>query len=428
MKIKKTLLSTIVISCLLVSFTGLGFTKNIVYPTTFGAKGDNKTDNAKYIQEAVDQCYLKGGGTVILEKGIFLSSPIILKSNVHLKIDKTAILKAVDYKTYPNNSNPSNFISAEKSSNIAIYGGGKIEGNGSNWWKVFKKLKTNGKEIKRPRLIYFTDCNNIIFNNLTLVDSPSFHIVPHGCNNVLISNITINSDSRSPNTDGIDPSHSSNVLIYKCRISTGDDNIAIKAEYGKSQNIYVVDTDFGHGHGMSIGSETNFGISNVIVYNCRFNNTTNGIRIKSPQGSGGKVENIFYIDIKMDNVHTALEISSYYPESKIPFPKSTENENDNNQKILDVRNILFSNIYAKNVLKHGGYITATPQIHAENIILNNVTMEIKGKGLEIENANVYFKNVNFISNGSDELLLGENATITYLPPFIIPKNILVFFK
>lgn len=428
MKINKTLLITIGISCLLVSFTTLSFSKNIVYPTTFGAKGDNKTDNAKYIQTAIDQCYNKGGGTVVLEKGIFLSSPIILKSNVHLKIDQNAVLKAVDYEKYPNNSNPSNFISAEKSSNISIYGGGKIDGNGSDWWKIFKEAKIDKKEIKRPRLIYFTNCTNVVFNNLTLLDSPSFHIVPHGCSNVLISNITINSDSKSPNTDGIDPSHSSNVLIYKCRISTGDDNIAIKAEYGKSQNIYVLDTDFGHGHGMSIGSETNFGVSNVIVYNCRFNNTTNGIRIKSPQGSGGKVENIFYIDIKMDNVQTALEISSYYPESKIPFPKSIENENDNNQKILDVRNILFSNIYAKNVLKHGGYITATPQIHAENIILNNVTMELKDEGLEIENANVYFKNVIFIASRKNELLLGENAAITYLPPLIIPKNILDFFR
>ncbi|MEI9962608.1 MAG: glycosyl hydrolase family 28 protein [Limisphaerales bacterium] len=98
----------------------------------------------------------------------------------------------------------------------------------------------------------------------------------------------------------------------------GDDNIAIKA--GKKiagrefacENITVSDCTFVHGHGMSIGSETGGGVRNVIVKNCTFENTENGIRIKSQAGKGGIVENISYSDITMKNVDPAITFTCYY--------------------------------------------------------------------------------------------------------------------
>jgi polygalacturonase len=40
--------------------------------------------------------------------------------------------------------------------------------------------------------------------------------------------VTIQAPPDSPNTDGIDPSHSRNVTISNCAIDTGGDNIAIQ--------------------------------------------------------------------------------------------------------------------------------------------------------------------------------------------------------
>ncbi len=105
--------------------------------------------------------------------------------------------------------------------------------------------------------------------------------------------MTVLAPERAANTDAIDPSGCKNVLITKCRIDVGDDNIAIKA--GKKiagrefacENITVSDCTFVHGHGMSIGSETGGGVRNVVVKNCTFENTENGIRIKSQAGQGG---------------------------------------------------------------------------------------------------------------------------------------------
>ena len=144
--------------------------------------------------------------------------------------------------------------------------------------------------------------------NVTIKDSPKFHLVPTDCDGVIISNVTITAPEHAANTDAIDPSISRNVLITKCRIDVGDDNVAIKSgrkvdgrEFA-CENITVSDCTFQHGHGMSIGSETSGGVRNVQVRNCTFEGTENGIRIKSQRGKGGVVENVSYSDITMKDV------------------------------------------------------------------------------------------------------------------------------
>lgn len=111
--------------------------------------------------------------------------------------------------------------------------------------------------------------------------------------------------------------------ITDCLIDTGDDNIAIKS--GKvipehpgagAEDIVITGCTFRHGHGVSIGSETNGGVKNVRVHNCKFENTTNAIRIKSYRGRGGEVSDIPYSDLTMEGVNPAIVITAYYP--KIP--------------------------------------------------------------------------------------------------------------
>ncbi|MFP4897600.1 glycosyl hydrolase family 28 protein, partial [Paraburkholderia sp. EG304] len=68
------------------------------------------------------------------------------------------------------------------------------------------------------------------------------------------------------NTDGFDPAQSRNVLLAYSYISTGDDHVAIKARASPgSKNLMFAHNHFYYGHGMSIGSETNAGISNVAI-------------------------------------------------------------------------------------------------------------------------------------------------------------------
>jgi polygalacturonase len=63
---------------------------------------------------------------------------------------------------------------------------------------------------------------------------------------------------------------------------------------------------------MSIGSETNSGVSNVLVTDLTLDGADNGIRIKSDASRGGKVETIRYENICIKNVDNPLVFDAYY--------------------------------------------------------------------------------------------------------------------
>jgi polygalacturonase len=100
------------------------------------------------------------------------------------------------------------------------------------------------------------------------------------------------------NTDGIDPGHGSkNITITRSFIRTGDDNVAIKGGPGGVTNMTVSHNHFYWGHGMSIGSETNGGVSKIRIFDLSLDGSDNGLRIKSNASLGGLVENVVYNDV-----------------------------------------------------------------------------------------------------------------------------------
>jgi polygalacturonase len=114
---------------------------------------------------------------------------------------------------------------------------------------------------------------------------------------------------------GIDPSGAKNGLFAYNKISTGDDNIALKGSGPLMDNIVVAHNHFGRGHGMSIGSETYGGVQNVKVCDLSLDGTTNGLRIKSDSSRGGLVQNVSYTNVCMRNVSHPLVFDPYYSSS-----------------------------------------------------------------------------------------------------------------
>ena len=60
------------------------FTEYTVSITDFGAVNDGQTLNTKAITDAINEVNKKGGGKIIIPRGLWLTGPIILKSNINL--------------------------------------------------------------------------------------------------------------------------------------------------------------------------------------------------------------------------------------------------------------------------------------------------------------------------------------------------------
>jgi polygalacturonase len=255
-----------------------------------------------------------------------------------------------------------------------------------------------------------------VVRDVTIQNSPKFHLVPTECDDVLITNVTILAPERAANTDAIDPSVSRRVTITKCLIDVGDDNVAVKS--GKRldgrefavEDLTIMDCTFKHGHGMSIGSETVGGVKNVVMRNCTFEDTDNGIRIKSDRKRGGTVENFLCENITMKNVRGAITITSYYP--RIPATDEAQPVTDTTPKY---RNITLRNI-SGNSIKSAGVIVGLPESHIENVLLENVNLTAEQGGLEIRNAKgVVFKNVKITTKKGNPFTV-KDAEVTGLEP------------
>jgi polygalacturonase len=62
-------------------------------------------------------------------------------------------------------------------------------------------------------MIRFTDCQNVLVQGVTLLNSPRFHIIPTRCQNVVIDGITVKCPWNAQNGDAIDISSCKDVLI-----------------------------------------------------------------------------------------------------------------------------------------------------------------------------------------------------------------------
>jgi polygalacturonase len=130
-----------------------------------------------------------------------------------------------------------------------------------------------------------------------------------------------------------------NVVFAFNHVSTGDDDIVLKGSGNPSiataQNKWGIDgnrdarSDRAHGvmiahnhiywgHGISVGSETNAGVTNVWVYDNSFEDSEEGLRIKSDYARGGEVSNIFYENICIKNAENALLFTPYYSTKALP--------------------------------------------------------------------------------------------------------------
>lgn len=360
----------------------------------YGAVGDGKTIVTDQFNEAIAAVKQAGGGTVYVPSGIFRVSSLRLESNMELHVSPGATLSFItEQDSYPvvfsrwegwTQDVYQSCLYAEDAENIIVSGGGMIDGNGQDWWDLFRNHREDLK-YPRPKLISFQNSKRITIKDVQLRNSPSWTINPILSYDITVDNVSILNPADSPNTDGINPESCSNVRISNCNLDVGDDCIAIKAgtedarELISCENITITNCTMIHGHGgVVIGSEMSGDIRNVTISNCVFKQTDRGIRLKTRRGRGGVVEDIRIDNIVMDEVICPFILNLYYfcgPRGKEkyvwdknPYPVTKETPG--------FRRIHFNNITARNVQGAAGFIYGLAENYISDITFNNIDIHM----------------------------------------------------
>ncbi len=303
---------------------------------SLAAADEQKLDTAR-IQKAIDNCG-KGRGVMLRAHGsanAFLSGPLELRAGVTLIVDRGATLfgsrDAAVYATAPGSCGfvrqtpgPRGckpIISVNHAADAAIMGDGTIDGRGGekilgspySWWNLAEQARPGGGQ-QVPRILVTDYADNFTLYRITLKNSPNFHVVYNHGNGFTVWGLKIDTPQRlARNTDGVDPGQGSkNITITHSYIRTGDDNVAIKGGPGGVTNMTVSHNHFYWGHGMSIGSETDGGVSKIRIFDLSLDGPDNGIRIKSNGSRGGLTHDVIYDDVCVRNSPNPITLDTSY--------------------------------------------------------------------------------------------------------------------
>ncbi len=316
----------------------------------FSSADESAPPDTARIQAALDGCSGTGHAVVLAPSGssdAFLSGPLSLPGGVVLVIEDGATLYAsrnpADYQvpgahacgTVASSDNGCAPFINVTGSNAGIMGtqgpgGGQgiIDGRGdqdilgtsTTWWALAQQAASGGKQ-NNPRLIEAHGADDFTVYDVDLVNAPMFHLYFEGGNGLTVWGVRIKTPATARNTDGIDADSATNVTVNDSYIQDGDDGIAIKTNSGAASDMTVENSHFYGTHGISIGSQTQYGVSNILVENNTVSGAdssgnvstdNNGIRIKTDSSIGGTVSDVTYENTCTTGVRHVMEFDPFY--------------------------------------------------------------------------------------------------------------------
>lgn len=342
----------------------------------YGAVGDGKAIDTAAFQKAIDACTEAGGGTVVAEAGhTYVCGTIVLKSRVELHVERGAvILASPEQQDYDPNIHPACVISAVNARDIAITGGGEINGRGPHF--MGEKLPhIYRKKGWRPHAIVLFDCSGVTIRDVTITKSAAWTLTLEGCEDAVIAGIRVINDELIPNDDGIDICNSRSVRISDCYVKCGDDAIVIKAMPNRRggpvrpcEDITVTGCVLeSQSFALNIGCEAKERMANMVFDNIVIRNSHRGAGIHLSHGSD--VENIIFANMVIE---TRLFHPAWWgrgePIYLVAIPWTHEDT------IGVVRNVLFQNIICKG--ENGVVIQGWEPSRIDNLTLDNVQVTI----------------------------------------------------
>ncbi|MBD0288512.1 MAG: right-handed parallel beta-helix repeat-containing protein [Flavisolibacter sp.] len=359
----------------------------------FGAVGDGKTKDTVAMQQAIDRCYVLGGGEVLIPAGNYFTGAIALRSNVLLRLEKDAVLTgSPDFADYPVMqvrwegkwiTGHTAMIYAVDADNIGIVGPGKIMGN-----HALGGRPTTQNPLRHPALIEPIGCNNIRLEHFSTDYHLMWSLHPTYCENIFIKGLTIR--STGGNGDGIDIDSCKHVRIDACDIATGDDCISLKSGRGMegytllrtTEDVHITNCTFADSifACIGIGSETSGGIRNVRIENCKFTYAkTHGVYIKSRPGRGAFIEDIICNNLEVSGMAEGFlrfNLLGSGLQDQVPVP--------GHEGIPTVKNFRFTNIKVKDVPVLVDGTAVHPDKSLEGFTLSHVTGTC-AKGISLAN-------------------------------------------
>jgi polygalacturonase len=261
----------------------------------FGADPTGSRLSTDAFRQAIDNLSQQGGGHLIVSRGVWLTGPIVLKSDIDLHLEAGAVIQfAADEHLYPLISTSfegletrrcQSPLSARGANNISITGDGVIDGNGQYWRPVKKSKVTEShwnrlleqpgsKELRpgywvpsegyakgerganmnvpnakteaeweavkrflRPVMISLVECRNVLLQGVIFQNSPAWNIHPLMCENVIIDRVLVRNPAYAQNGDALDLESCKNALIVNSRFDAGDDGICIKSGKDKDGRL-----------------------------------------------------------------------------------------------------------------------------------------------------------------------------------------------
>ena len=403
---------------------------NQVELTDFGAIGDGKTLCTDAFRMVFEALAAKGGGRLVVPQGVWYTGPVTLKSHTELHLEAGAvILFSDDLALYPVITTTyeggaylkcQSPISAYKQTDIAITGNGLIDGSGNSWRPLKRAKVTDGQWKKRtsqggtfinenlwepsdnrssirPVMVSLIECKSILVKDVVIQNPPAWNLHPLMCEDITIDHVTLRSPAYGQNGDALDLESCRNALVLNSTFDAGDDCICLKSgkdEEGRkrgmpTENIIVKGCTVYNGHGgFVVGSEMSGGVRNVLVENCQFVGTGNGLRFKSCRGRGGVVENIFVRRISMANIEdAAITFDMYYGKRD---PNEVVPPVDETTPIF--RQIEISDISCRGA-KEGLHFRGLPEMPIRDVTLRgiNITADSNPPFEFCENVKVYEK-------------------------------------
>ena len=362
---------------------------------SLGAVGDSATLNTTAIQQATDSVSHNGGGEVIIDSGVYISSTIILESNVTLRITPGTKLFAVpndgDYPSLPYNVRTwsdtyttHSLIFAEDATNIRITGGGLIDGNGFGvgYLSVTKNFRPFGFRIH--------DCANVIIDSINFRSAPQWMGHLTGCTNVHINAITITNLGWGSN-DGIDIDCCRGVLVENSNFDTDDDCLPVKTHSENiCRDVLVRNcTMASFERAVKVGNETLGPIVNVRFQDITVNQNSfslpevpfNAMYIAVTDG--GSIDSVFFERIQV-NIPTQTSIFiklnerfNRYTGDTFPLPT-----------VKYVRNIWLKDISATSTTNIPCSVTGIPGYPVQNVNFENVQITVPGNDTALGTTNV----------------------------------------